>query len=64
MEDADAAESAITVAEPERRLDNMQDVDAADLCRDGAGRGCARRMIMMPAALQGRAAGSRQQEDK
>lgn len=29
----------------------MQDVDAADLCRDSVGRGCARRMIMMPAAL-------------
>ena len=32
-------------------FDNMEDVDAADLCRDGAGCGCARRMIMMPAAL-------------
>lgn len=31
-------------------FDNMEDVDAADLCRYGAGRSCARRMIMQPAA--------------
>ena len=32
-------------------FDNMEDVDAADLCRYGAVRSCARRMIMLPAAL-------------
>ena len=45
-------------------FDNMEDVDAADLCRYGAGRSCARRMIRCVGRPVRRGAGSRQQEDK
>ena len=47
-------------------FDNMEDVDAADLCRYGAVRSCARRMIMLPAALcaGGPAADSRRINEK